>query len=113
MKLLELLKLPCSPLVTTTNQSSTNTNTSDPVGVSQQSSLQESSDTMNTSEQLIKLDSETIQNESSMNTSQYSIASDTGEYSNKWKRPYNNNEKMNKSTPNLGDEEVVLLCNEK
>ncbi|VDP36779.1 unnamed protein product [Schistosoma margrebowiei] len=97
MKLLELLKFPCSPL-TTENKSSTDTNTSVLTVVSQQTMLQESSDTLNTYS-------------SCMNDSQYSIASDNG-YSNKLKRSHNS-EIIVKATPNFGDDEVVLLCNEK
>ncbi|CAH8497431.1 unnamed protein product [Schistosoma guineensis] len=110
MKLLELLKFPCSPLATE-YKSSEDTNTSVPTVVSQQTMLQESSDTLNTSEHLIKVDGDTTQDSSCMNDSQYSIASDNG-YSNKLKRSHNS-EIIVKATPNFGDDEVVLLCNEK
>lgn len=57
------------------------------------------------------MDGDTTQDSSCMNDSQYSIASDNG-YSNKVKRPHNS-EIIVKATPNFGDDEVVLLCNEK
>nr|CAX75627.1 Exosome component 10 [Schistosoma japonicum] len=111
-KLLELLKLPCAPLVTTTNQSSVDTNTSVQNGISQQqSSLQESSDTLNMSEQAIKTDGDTTQDESYMNNSQYSTVSQAGN-SNEFKQPYKKGN-IFKSTPSFGQDEVVLLCNEK
>ncbi|KAH8859060.1 Exosome component 10 [Schistosoma japonicum] len=111
-KLLELLKLPCAPLVTTTNQSSVDTNTSVHNGISQQqSSLQESSDTLNMSEQVIKTDGDTTQDESYMNNSQYSTVSQAGN-SNEFKQPYKKGN-IFKSTPSFGQDEVVLLCNEK
>lgn len=110
MKLLELLKFPCSPL-TTENKSSTDTNTSIPIVVSQQPLLQESSDTLNTSEPVVKADGDTTQDDPSMNDSQYSIVSDNG-YPNKLKRSYNS-EIIVKTTPNFGDDEVILLYNKK
>ncbi|CAH8509247.1 unnamed protein product [Heterobilharzia americana] len=111
-KLLALLKLPCSPLVVSADQSSVNTPTSVQNGASQQSEIMEDSDILNTTEHVIKLDVDSTSDGSLLSDNQYSTTS-KARPSNELKRTHLHETISKPSVHDYSNEDVILLCNEK